>query len=421
MAAGTGAAALLGVEFWRGQLALAGLTAGTGPYGPLQAPDANGIQLPAGFVSRVIARTGQTVSATAYTWHTAPDGGACFVRPGGGWTYVSNAEAAAAAGGGASAVQFDATGSIVDAYRILGGTTRNCAGGATPWGTWLSCEENGATGQVYECDPHQAGQGTARPALGSFNHEAAAVDPATGRVYLTEDDPNGRLYRFTPSLPNDLTAGALEAAQVSGQIVTWVTTTRVQPDRNPTTTAFKGGEGAAVFGGALYFTTKGDNRVWELDLGDGQLSVLYDAAATPAAPLTGVDNVTAHHVSGDLLVCEDGGNMEICVIGPVNGVPTVAPFLRLNGHDGSELAGAAFSPDGTRLYFSSQRGINGAGITYEVRGPFRSSNATPVPTTTTTTTTTTTSTAVSTGPQPSLPPRRPRLPGSRPQHRPLPR
>src|SRR5687767_1177362 len=110
MAAGTGAAALLGVEFWRGQLALAGLTAGTGPYGDLQAADANGIQLPAGFASRVVARTGQTVGATAYKWHAAPDGGACFARPGGGWIYVSNSEVGAVAGGGVSAVQFDAAG-----------------------------------------------------------------------------------------------------------------------------------------------------------------------------------------------------------------------------------------------------------------------------------------------------------------------
>lgn len=89
------------------------------------------------------------------------------------------------------------------------------------------------------------------------------------------------------------------------------------------------------------------------------------------APLTGVDNITGS-ASGDLFVAEDGGNMEICVITPGD---VIAPFLRIDGQSGSEITGPALSPDGTRLYFSSQRGTSGSssgGITYEVRGPFRS-------------------------------------------------
>ncbi|WSJ97825.1 DUF839 domain-containing protein [Streptomyces sp. NBC_01320] len=87
------------------------------------------------------------------------------------------------------------------------------------------------------------------------------------------------------------------------------------------------------------------------------------------APLTGVDK--ARSGSGDLYVAEDGGNMEICLITPDG---TVAPFLRISGQSGCEITGPAFSPDGTRLYFSSQRGTSGSssgGITYEVKGPFR--------------------------------------------------
>ncbi|MEW5633231.1 translocation protein TolB, partial [Streptomyces hydrogenans] len=64
---------------------------GTGPYGALGSADANGIMLPAGFTSRVIARSGQTVPGTSYTWHNAPDGGACYAD-GTGWIYVSNSE-----------------------------------------------------------------------------------------------------------------------------------------------------------------------------------------------------------------------------------------------------------------------------------------------------------------------------------------
>src|ERR687894_1853220 len=71
----------------------------SGPYGPLGAADANGIQLPAGFTSRVVARTGQVVPGTNYVWHQAPDGGA-VIPNGSGWIYVSNSEVSASAGGG---------------------------------------------------------------------------------------------------------------------------------------------------------------------------------------------------------------------------------------------------------------------------------------------------------------------------------
>jgi len=115
--------------------------------GPLQDPDENGLRLPMGFTSRVIARSGQAVGSTDYVWHNAPDGGAVFTTDDGGWIYVSNSETFPQLGGGAGALRFSAAGENVDAYRILADTTLNCAGGSTPWGTWLSCEEN-PVGQV---------------------------------------------------------------------------------------------------------------------------------------------------------------------------------------------------------------------------------------------------------------------------------
>lgn len=346
-----------------------------GTYGRLQPADRNGLQLPRGFTSRRIARTGQTVSGTEYAWHAAPDGGACFAATDGGWVYASNSEVDAS-GGGASAVRFAADGTIADAYRILSGTSRNCAGGPTPWGNWLSCEENGSSGRVYECNPQQPGQGVERPLLGSFNHEAAAVDAMTGHVYLTEDDPQGRLYRFVPTTPGDLTAGSLQAASVSGTGLTWLPTSIAAPDRTRTTSAFDGGEGAWISGRTLWFTTKGDGRVYELDLTTQQLTVLYDQASRAGSPLRGLDNITVHEPSGDLFVAEDGGNMEVCIITTEDAGEDVAPFLRFVGHSGSEVTGPAFSPDGRRLYLSSQRGTDGTtGATYEITGPFRTGGA----------------------------------------------
>ncbi|MEW2262231.1 alkaline phosphatase PhoX [Streptomyces sp. NPDC047853] len=371
-----GGSAVLGGTLWRGAAYAAPAQPGSGPYGVLGAPDGNGVRLPAGFTSRVIARSGQKVAGTSYTWHNAPDGGACYAD-GSGWIYVSNSEVNPS--GGASAVRFSSTGAITSAYRVLSGTRQNCAGGRTPWNTWLSCEEVDR-GYVYETDPWGVKAAVRRDAMGRFKHEAAAADPVRRVVYLTEDVTDGCFYRFRPTTWGDLSAGTLEvlvAGSATSGPVTWA---RVPDPSGATATRnqvsgakrFNGGEGCYYADDTCWFTTKGDNRVWQYDAAAQTIQLAYDDSLVTSgtAPLTGVDNVTGSS-SGDLFVAEDGGNMEICVITPAD---VIAPFLRIDGQSGSEITGPAFSPDGTRLYFSSQRGTSGSssgGITYEVRGPFR--------------------------------------------------
>ncbi len=364
------AGALLPGTAWRDAAAAClPAQAGPGPYGPLLDPDENGFMLPAGFRSRVLARAREVVPGTQHSWHVFPDGGATF-RVRRGWVYVSNSELVGPVGVGA--LRFDRDGNIVDAYPILEGTVLNCAGGATPWGTWLSCEEHDE-GHVWECDPEGNTPGIKRAALGTFKHEAVAVDRGRRTLYLTEDRSDGRLYRFKPSRWRNLSAGVLEVAIVDpDSSVRWArvpapndisTPTRHQV---PESTPFRGGEGIVHHRSHIYFTTKSDNRVWDYDAKRKRMSVLYDAALDPGMQLRGVDNIDAAR-RGDLIVAEDGGNMELVLISPDR---VASPLLRIVGQDNSELAGPAFSPRGDRLYVSSQRG-NGFGITYEIQGPFR--------------------------------------------------
>lgn len=377
---------------------------GESPYGSLVgiAPDENGLVLPPGFSSRIVAVAGEPVGGTSNTWHAFPDGAATFPDGLGGWYYVCNSEVfdfltpTTGPQGGVGAIHFDQDGAIIDSYRILKGSHSNCAGGPTPWGTWLSCEEAAdEQGRVYECDPTGRAEAVVREAMGRWTHEAVAVDPVDQRLYLTEDHPSGLLYRFSPDAYPDLSQGLLEAALVAADgSVTWGEV--VDPSGVPLQTrkqvpgarTFAGGEGIWYYDGSVYFTSKLDNSVWELDLRNQQLDLIWQSdpatEGVEGAVLSGVDNITVDEGTGDLYVAEDGGNMELVIITPDG---KVAPFCHIPDQDSSEITGPVFNPSRDRLYFSSQRGpslkplneiINGfdfadftGGVTYEVTGPFR--------------------------------------------------
>jgi secreted PhoX family phosphatase len=383
MGVGAVAVAGLGAAFWGEVFGAAGSDApsprrGYGPRGPA---NEHGLRLPEGFRSRLVARGREPVPGTSYRWHEASDGMACFPADDRGWILVSNSETLI---GGASAVRFDPAGRVQTAYRILDGTTQNCSGGGTPWGTWLSCEEV-MGGLVWECDPSGARRALSRPAMGTFKHEAAAVDPRGKRIYLTEDLIDGGIYRFTPARWHDLSSGRLEIATVGrGGAVSWSevpdpAARRVQTrEQVRGSTRFKRAEGIWHDDGVVYISTTGDHRVHAYDIERERIEVVYDGLGDGPTPLLRVDQLTANR-AGEVFVCEDIATDEID-IGLIDRRGRASKFLSATGpdHAGSELTGVTFDPSGSRMYFSSQRafgknGMPGPGAIYEVSGPFRGS------------------------------------------------
>ena len=432
-------------------------------YGPLK-PDPYGLlDLPEGFSYRVVSQAGQTMDDGLMTPDKF-DGMGCFELDEDRVILVRNHEVDAdefnlsawgaahhlaenidrasvfgvypdpdggvyPLGGGTSTVIYNLkTGKLERQFMSLAGTATNCAGGVTPWGSWLSCEESTAGlkdglpqdhGWVFEVPATATGLVDPKPikAMGRFKHEAACIDPRTGIVYLTEDVADSLFYRFIPNNPRDLHAGGrLQALAIIGQTcadtrnwerpiwqegqklpVQWIDLEDVE---SPNADLNKRGHaaGAALFARGEGIHWAGDHLYFTCTLGGvgrhGQI-IRYDPSAregqadekgqadetrrpatlelfiesTDRAVLDYVDNITIAP-SGHVIGCEDRskGTNHIKGVTPDGRIYTLARNPERHDEDESnnEFAGVCFSPDGQTLFLN----LYSPGATLAVTGPW---------------------------------------------------
>lgn len=408
------------------------------------------LDLPKGFSYRIISRTGAQMSDGYYV-PALPDGMAAFPGPKNLTLLIRNHEidssAPATQGafgehnlllkrlnpdllydggsngtpclGGTTTIVYDTRNQRVERqFLSLAGTLRNCAGGPTPWNSWITCEETVERargilskdhGYNFEV-PATVEAFIAKPlplkAMGRFRHEAVAVEPATGIVYQTEDVDDGLIYRFLPNKRGRLGEGGrlqalsildrpgldtrnwLEERVPAGAIlrVGWIDLDNVEsPNDDLRYRGFKLGaarfasaEGMWYGKGAVYFACTNGGRkkkgqIWRylpsphegtLDEGKefGRLELFIEP--NDGSIMDNADSLTVAPW-GDLIVCEDGSGEQFLL-----GVTPQGDIYRLarNATNNSEFAGATFAPDGSTLFVNLQA----AGLTLAITGPWKS-------------------------------------------------
>ncbi len=418
-------------------------------FGPIL-PDPNKIlDLPQGFSYQIISRAGEQMTDGLFV-PAAHDGMAAFPGPDGLTLLVRNHEVnlnadphrgpfgprnerlsqisqddlydAGSSGepclGGTTTLVYDTRSQRLESHHLsLIGTIRNCAGGPTPWNSWITCEETTVRagdpcahdhGYNFEV-PASATPGLARPvplkAMGRFNHEAVAVDPASGIVYQTEDTGDSLIYRFIPNTPGQLAEGGRlqalciadqasldtrnwdEQTVTTGTVLTtrWIDLDDVEAPDNDLrlrgfdqgAARFARGEGMWYGNEAVYFAcTNGGvekrGQIWRYIPSPAEGTA--DETTTPGTLelfvepnhpglVDNADNLTVTPW-GDLILCEDGSGDQFLV--GITPEGTVYKFAH-NAVSNSEFAGATFSPDGSTLFVN----IQGDGITLAITGPWQ--------------------------------------------------
>lgn len=402
-----------------------------GAYGPLMPKAAKNtgetlLELPEGFEYTVFGRTGSLMQDGRPT-PGAHDGMAAFkvgdevrlvrnhevrTRRAGNPVAIATPSYNPLSGGGTTTLVVDPkTRELKNSWVSIAGTNTNCAGGPTPWGSWITCEETtlGANvgfpvghGYCFEVPADANGPVTPQPikGMGRFVHEAVAIDPDTGIVYLTEDQGTSGFYRYIPNKPGKLLEGGKlqmlaikdlpnydtrREQEVGEQLdAVWVDITNPDPanaDVVPLAVANQGfAQGAAIFSrleGAWYgdksiffnATSGGDaelGQIWQYEPRkgkDGKLTLIFESPS--GAVLDSPDNITVSP-RGGLVICEDGDEDQY--LRGLNEKGEIFDFAKniVPNFTDREFAGACYSPDSDTLFVNIQT----PGITFAIWGPW---------------------------------------------------